>query len=236
MSRTSRPSPQPRHESERLYDAFGEVADGLAPSPVPLAAIERAGRARRRRRTAGLVIGCGLLLAPLTAVTVRAVLPEHSPPERNGVAATRPAPPGTPNTAGAVRVVAPGERVRAGAGVELWLTEEGEHWSTPGMEHQFRSVVGRDAGPRHPTVGLMTETVGDRCFLSGLYTGAVDVGRVVVGTGDGEVTASVVRLPGEPDWGVWYADVPLHENLTVDGVALHDRHGRKIASLTPSRP
>ncbi|MFB9349333.1 hypothetical protein ACFFUA_18005 [Streptomyces heliomycini] len=140
------------------------------------------------------------------------------------------------STAGAVRVVAPGERVRAGAGVELWLTEEGKHWSTPEMDHQFRSVVGRDAGPRHPTVGLMTETVGDRCFLSGLYTGTVDVGRVVVDTGDGEVTASVVRLPGEPDWGVWYADVPLHENLTVDGVALHDRHGRKIASLTPSRP
>ncbi|WP_234318814.1 hypothetical protein [Streptomyces sp. NRRL F-2305] len=86
------------------------------------------------------------------------------------------------STAGAVRVVAPGERVRAGAGVELWLTEEGKHWST------------------------------------------------------GAVTASVVRLPGAPGWGVWYADVPLHEDLTVDGVTLYDKRGKEIASLTPSRP
>ncbi|MEZ3182628.1 hypothetical protein KYY02_29415 [Streptomyces pimonensis] len=236
MSRTSRPSPQPRHEIERLHDAFGEVADGLTPSPVPLAAIERAGRARRRRRTAGLVIGCGLLLAPLTAVAVRAALPDHSPPERNEVAATRPTPPGTPDTAGPVRVVAPGERVRAGAGVELWLTKEGKHWSTPETDHQFRSVVDGNADRRHPTVSLMTETVGDRCFLSGLYTGTVDAGRVVVDTGRGRVTASVVRLPGKPDWGVWYADVPLHEDLVVVGVTLHDRHGKEIASLAPSRP
>ncbi|MEU7469867.1 hypothetical protein AB0A94_15230 [Streptomyces sp. NPDC044984] len=235
MSPTSRPSPRPQQESERLRDAFGEVADGLMPSPVPLAAIERAGRARRRRRTAGMVIGCGLLLAPLAAVTVRAVLQEHSPLQRNEVAA-HPTPPDTPDVAGSVRVVAPGERVQAGAGVELWLTEEGEHWSTPEMDHQFRSVADRDVGHRRLTVGLMTETVGDRCFLSGLYTGTVDVGRVVVDTGDGKVTASVVRLPGTPDWGVWYADVPLHEDLTVNGVTLYSTRGKDIASMAPSRP
>ncbi|MFF5161624.1 hypothetical protein ACFY3N_36675, partial [Streptomyces sp. NPDC000348] len=149
MSWTSPPSPQPRHESERLHDAFGEVAAGLTPSPVPLAAIERAGRARRRRRTAGMVIGCGLLLVPLTAVTVRAVLTEHSPPERNEAAA-HPTPPDTSDAAGSVRVVAPGERVRAGAGVELWLTEEGRHWSTPETDHQFRSVVDGNIDLRSP--------------------------------------------------------------------------------------
>ncbi|MFI2426730.1 hypothetical protein ACH5A7_21995 [Streptomyces sp. NPDC018955] len=141
-----------------------------------------------------------------------------------------------PDAAGSVRVVAPGERVQAGAGVELWLTEEGKHWSTPEMDHQFRSVADRDVGHRRPTVGLMTDTVGNRCFLSGLYTGTVDVGRVVVDTGDGKVTASVVRLPGTPGWGVWYADVPLHEDLTVDGVALYSTRGKEIASLTPARP
>lgn len=52
----------------------------------------------------------------------------------------------------------------------------------------------------------------------------------------GEVTASVVRLAGAPDWGAWYADVPLAENLRVNGVTLYDRAGREVASLTPSRP
>ncbi|QKV98467.1 hypothetical protein [Streptomyces sp. NA02536] len=235
MSRSSRPSPQPRHEIEQLQDAFGEVAVGLTPSPVPLAAIERAGRARRRRRAAGMVIGCGLLFVPLAAVTVGVVLPEHASPGRSEVAA-HPAPPDTAGTAGAVRVVAPGERVRAAAGVELWLTAEGKHWSTPETDHQFRSVVDGNVGHGRATVSLMTEPVGDRCFLSGSYGGSVDVGRVVVDTGDGEVTASVVRLAGAPDWGAWYADVPLAENLRVNGVTLYDRAGREVASLTPSRP
>ncbi|MEW1873076.1 hypothetical protein AB0420_34180 [Streptomyces caelestis] len=140
------------------------------------------------------------------------------------------------STAGAVRVVAPGERVRAGAGVELWLTEEGKHWSTPEMEHQFRSVVDGNIDLRSPGIGLMAETVGDRCFLSGIHVTGHRSVRVVVDTSDGAVTASVVRLPGAPGWGVWYADVPLHEDLTVDGVTLYDKRGKEIASPTPSRP
>ncbi|MEZ3182630.1 hypothetical protein KYY02_29425 [Streptomyces pimonensis] len=140
------------------------------------------------------------------------------------------------DTSGPVRVVAPGERVRAGAGVELWLTEEGKHWSTPEMDHQFRSVVDGNIDLRTPSIGLMAETLGDRYFLSGIHVTGHHSVRVVVDTSDGAVTASVVRLPGTPGWGVWYADVPLHEGLTVDGVTLYDRHGKEIASLTPSRP
>ncbi|MFF5157781.1 hypothetical protein ACFY3N_16265 [Streptomyces sp. NPDC000348] len=142
----------------------------------------------------------------------------------------------TSDAAGSVRVVAPGERVRAGAGVELWLTEEGRHWSTPETDHQFRSVVDGNIDLRSPGIGLTAETVGDRYFLSGIYVAKHHSVRVVVDTSEGEVTASVVRLPGRPGWGVWYADVPLHEDLAVNGVTLYDGHGRDIASLTPSRP
>ncbi|MER7490300.1 hypothetical protein ABTY20_31335 [Streptomyces sp. NPDC126497] len=70
---------------------------------------------------------------------------------------------------------------------------------------------------------------------TGRHAGA-GAGRVVVDTGDGRVTASPARLPGTPDRGVGYADVPLHEDLTVDGVTLHDGRGRDIVSPTPSRP
>ncbi|MEU7469869.1 hypothetical protein AB0A94_15240 [Streptomyces sp. NPDC044984] len=141
-----------------------------------------------------------------------------------------------PAAAGPVRVVAPGERVQAGAGVELWLTEEGKHWSTPETDHQFRSVVDGNIDLSGRSIGLMTEPVGDRYFLSGVYVAGHSSVRVVVDTSDGEVTASVVRLAGTPGWGVWYADVPLHEDLTIDSVTLYDRHGKEIASLTPARP
>ncbi|MFI8006983.1 hypothetical protein [Streptomyces sp. NPDC086010] len=234
MSRTSPSSPPPRHEAERLHDAFGEVAEALAPSPVPLAAIERAGRARRRLRAAGLAVGCGLLLLPLVSVTVRAVSPAPVPPVREGVAA-HPSPPDVPAVA-PVRVVAPGEHVRAGAGVEIWLTEEGTHWSTPEMDHQFRSVVDGNIDLRHPGVGLNTEILGDRYFLSGVYTGGDHARYVVVSTSDGEVTAPLVRLPGSPGWGAWYTDVPLHDDLTIDRVSLFDEHGKEIGTLVPSRP
>ncbi len=37
-----------------------------------------------------------------------------------------------------IRVVAPGERVDAVPGVRVWLTADGEHWSTPRGSSQFR--------------------------------------------------------------------------------------------------
>ncbi|QKW04520.1 hypothetical protein HUT14_00705 [Streptomyces sp. NA02536] len=138
--------------------------------------------------------------------------------------------------AGVVRVVAPGERVRAAAGVELWLTAEGKHWSTSETGEQFRSVVDGNIDLSTPGIGLTAEPVGDRYFLSGVYVAGQSAVRVVVRTSDGKVTASAVRLPGTPGWGVWYADVPLHDGLGVDAVTLYDRHGKEIASLTPSRP
>ncbi|MFI9616847.1 hypothetical protein ACIHCM_35090 [Streptomyces sp. NPDC052023] len=234
MSRTSGPFSELRYEAERLHDAFSEVADAVTPSPVPLAAIERAGRARRRRRAAGLAIGCCLLLAPLTFVTARAVLPDHSPPERTEVA-SRPTQSDT-SAEDTVRVVVPGERVDAGAGVELWLTGEGKHWSTPEMDYQFRSVVDGNIDLGTPGIGLMTEPLGDRYFLSGIYVTKHSTVRVVVDTSDGKVAASVVRLAGKPGWGVWYTDAPLHDNLTINSVTLYDKQGEEVATTTPTQP
>ncbi|MGI5397384.1 hypothetical protein [Streptomyces sp. CA-251251] len=201
---------------------------------MPLAAIVRAGRARRRRRTAGLVIGCGLLLAPSAIVAVGVTLPDHAPPAP-GTVATRPTPWKRPDAA-AFGVVASGERVRAGAGFELWLTEEGLHRSTPGTQDQFQGVGDRTLDHPRPTVGMTADTVGDRYFLSGLYTGGLRAGRVIVDSGDGPLAATVVRLPGTPGWGAWYADLPLHENLAVHRVTLYDERGREVAFIEPARP
>lgn len=121
---------------------------------------------------------------------------------------------------GWARVVSPGERVHAAPGVVLWLTEEGKHWSTPDQPDQFRSVVDGNIDPTRPSVSLQAEPVGDRYFLSGVYVtpdDAADAATVRVVTGLGTVTGTVVRLPGHPGWGAWYATSPLPSSLPLPG-------------------
>lgn len=148
---------------------------------------------------------------------------------------------GAPATKGGwARVVSPGERVNAAPGVVLWLTEEGKHWSTPDQPDQFRSVVDGNIDPTRPSVSLQAETVGDRYFLSGVYVtpdDAADAATVRVVTGLGAVTGTVVRLPGHPGWGAWYATSPLPSSLPLPGspfihsVTVFDAGHRPLATL-----
>ncbi|WP_331718640.1 hypothetical protein OG985_49640 (plasmid) [Streptomyces sp. NBC_00289] len=189
-----------RPDTERLREVFADAAYDITPSPVPLAAIEKASHARRRRRAAGLAVGCGLLLAPLaiTAPHIAAPVQTHT--------AARPAT--TIPSASAVRVVAPGERVQAAPGVKLWLTKDGKHWSTPDMpEGQFRSAVDGNMGGQGAS--MQQEPVGKNYFLSGLYLGKGDAARVKVVTQDGTIAGTVVKLAGKPGWGAWYATSKL---------------------------
>ncbi|MFF4243542.1 hypothetical protein ACFYY2_03600 [Streptomyces sp. NPDC001822] len=187
----------------------------------------------RMTRTKKCVAAVAITAAAMAAVpaVAQAVAPVRVAAEAQGRQAEAPAREDAP-----VRVVAPGEHVRAGAGVEIWLTKEGKHWSTPETDHQFRSVVDGNLDLQHPSVGLSTEILGDRYFLSGVYVARQGSVRVTVDTSDGTVDASVVRLSGRPGWGVWYVDVPLHDDLTVDRVTLYDGRGEEIASLSPSHP
>ncbi|MFJ5261689.1 hypothetical protein ACIQAC_14640 [Streptomyces sp. NPDC088387] len=215
MSRTS--------EAEQLRAAFTEAAQAITPSPAPLAAIERTGRARQRRRTTTLTLACALLLTPLAVTGVRATLPEPTPTERTGVA-TPPPPLDT------VRVVAPGERIAAGAGVELWLTKEGKHWSTPEMDHQFQSA------PSTTSIGATMETLGNHYFLSGTYATPTKDVRIVVTTNTGKQTASTIHLPGTPTWGAWYTALPLHKTLTINKITLYNTQGKELTHFTPTPP
>ncbi|AZM46504.1 hypothetical protein DMB38_12355 [Streptomyces sp. WAC 06738] len=75
-------------------------------------------------------------------------------------------------TASEVWVVAPGERVQAAPKVQLWLTEDGKHWSTPDQPNQFRSVVDGNLDLSRPGVSLQAEQVEGHYFLSGFCTTA----------------------------------------------------------------
>ncbi|WP_329219408.1 hypothetical protein OG352_22990 [Streptomyces sp. NBC_01485] len=232
---------------EGSHGAYGVVVPPATPLTVPPAAplgvIERRGRALRRRRIGAVVAGCALLLVPSAVFAVGRFGGGGSADGSDaGTAGGAPSSP--------VRIVAPGERVEAVPGVQVWLTADGKHWSTPQRPNQFR---GRDedgaedgaeearkgsAGSGKPGVSVQMEPVTRSAFfLSGLYHGlAGDPARVEIAVGDSKVTGTVLTLAGGPGWGVWYAPAPLPvEELKaslaedVPTVTVRDAAGKVVA-------
>ncbi|MEU6365218.1 hypothetical protein ABZ876_05625 [Streptomyces sp. NPDC046931] len=190
----------------QLREALAESAYGITPSGPPLAAIERHGRRiRRRRRTAVLGTGCGLLLVPLAALALRGTHGDAGrvmPPAASASA--------SPSVGvGKVRVVTPGERVAAAPGTRLWLTPDGLHWTEPDAPVQFKSVTDGNIALDRP--GIETRTYGsngDR-FLFGTYHGKGEAARVRIETVGGDIEGTALTLAGSPGWGAWYATVKL---------------------------
>ncbi|GGN65613.1 hypothetical protein GCM10011579_036190 [Streptomyces albiflavescens] len=137
------------------------------------------------------------------------------------------------------RIVAPGEHVKVPGGAEIWLTEEGKHWTTPeNPEPQFRSVVDGNIDLTRPAVSLQTEGVNGHYFLSGLYYGGKGTAsRVTVETKAGTVHGKLLELAGKPGWGVWYAtaEVPTTDDKGgldyVENVTVRTTTGKVYAQL-----
>ncbi|MBQ0983669.1 hypothetical protein KBZ10_03850 [Streptomyces sp. F63] len=226
-----------RPDTERLREVFTEAARDITPSPVPLTEITRAGTARHRRRVAALAAGC-LLLLPASAAAVHyaafpgasTVRPAAPPPSSPAVEPTQ-----EPPESGSPRVVRPEERVRAAPGVELWLTADGLHWSSPEQPGQFRSVTDGNLDLSRPGVSVHSEPAGDdRYFHSGVYHGRGTAARVEIATGRGTVSGHLLRLPGDPGWGVWYATTPLpgRDRAATEGTeSARDSDGMKGPGL-----
>lgn len=195
----------------------------LDPVPLPLPAIEEAGRTRRRRRrtTAVLTTACALLLVPLVLGAVRST-------------ASGPSPTSTPAARTAVRVVMAGERVAATPGVELWLTKDGKHWSTPKRSNQFHPA----GKGKSSTLTVQSDPAsGERHFLSGVYRGTREPSRIELTTADGKFTARVLTLPGTPGWSVWYVDTQLPaDKAPLDEVTVkaYDPKGKLLAQTATS--
>ncbi|GGV66992.1 hypothetical protein GCM10010294_21250 [Streptomyces griseoloalbus] len=186
---------------------FAAVLAGLVPSAVPLDDIQRDGALRRRRRAGVVAAGCALLLAPpavlafgsLTGGEVTGAAEEPDRPEP-----------------GPMRIVAPGERVSAAEGVDVWLTPDGHHWSSPQASNQFRAVGDTALDRTRAGVSVQGEQLDDgRYFRTGVYHGlTAEPARIEIRTGGRTVTANVLTLAGSPGWGVWYATTPLTDSLT----------------------
>ncbi|MEU3794899.1 hypothetical protein AB0F07_34760 [Streptomyces fructofermentans] len=195
-------------EAERLREVFADAAYDVTPSAVPLGAIEREGRRRRlRRRTAALVAVCGAVLVPLAVAGLRDAPASGPDGSVNPAATATTGPSPSPSKAGGrLRTVAPDERVRVGAGIEIRLSEDGEHWTEPGSAEQFRSVVDGSLDMSVPGVSLRISDQEDgRSLLSGIFHGPGRPARAEVAIGAVRIDATVLSLRGDPGWGVWYA-------------------------------
>ncbi|WP_405854789.1 hypothetical protein OG361_18065 [Streptomyces sp. NBC_00090] len=243
------PAPDPETEADRireafLREAFVREALDVTPGPVPLAAVRRAGLARRRRRTATFSALSVLVVATASAVVAgvphtRSSLPVPGPvaappsvvAPRVPTTARTPTPTRTP-TAPPVRTVRPGERVDAGKGWKVWLTAEGKHWVGPDGYENSRSVTDGNVDTAAPGVSHQSEGTAAGVFHSGLYygIGTRTAGRLeLTGAGGRKTLATLLELPDRPGWGVWYAHTGPGEGDV--GVALYDRAGKLLADL-----
>ncbi|MFJ9708345.1 sigma factor-like helix-turn-helix DNA-binding protein [Streptomyces sp. NPDC101234] len=221
-------------DARRLREVYAAWAGEVPDSPFPREAVRTRGRTLRRRRTAVLAAGCAALLVPSAFFAVGLGGGTGGAEASSGTAAGR--------TAGTVRIVAPGERVDAAPGVQLWLTADGSHWSTP-RESDFFSGVADDPHGGPGVSSQHTEPVHGRYLVSGVYYGVDgDPGRVELDTGHSEIAANVLTLAGSPGWGAWYASVPVSgrdakailagsTESGAGGVKVYDSAGAVLARL-----
>lgn len=144
----------------------------------------------------------------------------------------------------AVRVVRPYEPVEIGRGALLGLLPEGRQnyvvaWGGP---EDFREsveaakgMVGDDIRPNTVSGGYSSSD-GEVLFTGAFRTDVVP-GRITVRTADGTFDAQMVRLPGNPGWGVYHLDAGRTDALSSDVVVTaYTPGGDVIDTLTMTSP
>ncbi|MFB7509116.1 hypothetical protein [Streptomyces broussonetiae] len=201
-----------------LSEAMAVEVRDLIPPPVPLAEIEREGRARRRQWRVRWLAAVALLLGTIAYVVV---------PRVTGRTASG-APTPSAGTTSTVRIVAAGEHVRPLPDVELWLTKDGEHSSAaPGLVPAPAAQGGHKAAVTMEMLGT-----GNRYLMTGTYRGPTPAARVTLRTPFGTTSGTLLALAGSPGWSAWYAtgELPKDKKKLMDArVTIHDARGTVVA-------
>jgi hypothetical protein len=140
----------------------------------------------------------------------------------------------------AAQVVAPGQRVRAGHGLTVWLTKDGKYAKTPGDSALFTPKVD---GGQTSGVNMQAQQTPRGWFVTGTYVGHGRVGRVEVTTAKGVVLGGhALQLAGDPGWGAFFvvpsAALPCdsvdrqHLHVGVTKVVVYDTADHVITSTT----
>jgi hypothetical protein len=121
------------------------------------------------------------------------------------------------STAGAVQVVAPGERIAIGDN-NLWLTAKGLHVASPKLG---KPDVKRVTDVLPGKVSTTARGDASSVLWSGIYRGPVTATtKVTIKLGSRTLQAKVVTLAGNPGWGAYYAldvkaDASVKPSVTV---------------------
>ncbi|MDG9702718.1 hypothetical protein [Streptomyces sp. DH37] len=144
-----------------------------------------------------------------------------------------------------VRVVEPYEPVEIGRGALLGLLPEGRQnyvvaWGGPEdfreSVERARDMVGDDIRPNTVSGGYTSSDGGEVMFTGAFRTDTVP-GRITLETADGTFDAQMVRLPGDPGWGVYHHDAGRTDALESDVVVTaYAPDGRVIDTLTMTSP
>ncbi|WP_159395814.1 hypothetical protein [Streptomyces sp. 3211] len=108
------------------------------------------------------------------------------------------------STAGAVKVVAPGERI-AVADNTLWLTATGLHVVAPKSSGNDTPDVMRVTDVLPGKVSTIARGDASGVLWAGIYRGPVTpTTKVTIKLGARTLQAEVVTLAGKPGWGAYY--------------------------------
>ncbi|MDG9702720.1 hypothetical protein QC029_10755 [Streptomyces sp. DH37] len=229
-------------EAARLAEAMRREAGALTAGPPPVDAVVREGRRRaRRRRRAVTGAAAAAVLACLAAV----LLPSAQPPPAVPAPAASPEPSGPSGpSVSVVRVVEPYEPVEIGRGALLGLLPEGRQnyvvaWGGPEdfreSVERARGVVGDSIRPGGLSLGYQHSPERGT-----LYTGAfrtdTEPARITVRADGRTREAQMVRLPGDPGWGVYHVDAGRSAPDTRATVTAYGPDGTVLARLDDRSP
>lgn len=218
-------------DTRALRDAMRREADDVSGGPAPVDAVVLRGRAARRRRHAALAGAAAAVVAVLAVVPLagREVVSVPVPPATVPPVTPRPEP---------VRTVAPYETVDIGHGRTMALLPDGEqnhvagHGDISAEVDAARDLGGENIRPDSLSGGQDLEP-GRPVLFSGVFRTGEFPAAVEVRLDSGErLRAGMLRLPGDPDWGTYYAFGPESagkQSWTVtayaaDGRALVETH------------
>ncbi|MGW1729109.1 hypothetical protein ACWCQK_40490 [Streptomyces sp. NPDC002306] len=153
----------------------------------------------RRKRGWLAVVASAAVLATGTGVAVASSVSASPVSAAPAVASLQAA-----SMAGAVQVVAPGERI-AVAGNTLWLTGKGLHIVAPKSSGSDTPDVMRVADVLPGKVSTIARGDASGALWAGIYRGPVTpTTKVTIKLGARTLQAKVVTLAGKPGWGAYY--------------------------------
>lgn len=219
-------------DQDALRGLLAEEAARAPMSVAPVDALERGGRARKTRRTTALgSAALALVAVPVTAIALHGGTDTAVDADALNRLSTGDGP------RSPFRFVEPGEPIRVEPGGQtMTLDAEGYCRTDDDGFETCKSAVDGNQGPGSPSLQGGYDEEAQRHYYYGLYIGEEAPARIVVGSDEAELNATIVSLPGDPGWVAYYAVGPRVEPDPttpgmLDGVTVYDENGGVLGRL-----